>query len=59
MSGLPLLGIYQKQLEDAIETVKDACDRHGIDEDELWTFIWQDMDESNARARFWRPPLYH
>lgn len=45
MSGLPLLGIYPKQLDDAVETVKEACAAHGIDEDELWAFIWQDMDE--------------
>lgn len=45
MSGLPLLGIYPMQLEDAIDTVKDVCSTHGIDEDELWQFIWQEMDE--------------
>ena len=45
MSKLHLLGIYPRQLERAIDSVQTACAEHGVDEDELWGYIWQDMDE--------------
>ena len=45
MSALHLLGIYPMQLEKAMDSVKSTCAEYGIDDDELWQFIWQDMDE--------------
>ena len=45
MSALHLLGIYPMQLERAMDTLSEACAEYGIDDDELWRFIWQEMDE--------------
>ena len=45
MSALYLLGIYPMQLEKAMDIVKEACAEHGLNDNDLWHFIWQDMDE--------------
>jgi hypothetical protein len=42
---LNLVGIYPEQIEDVIDTCENLCKEHGIDSNELWTCIWQDMDE--------------
>lgn len=39
------LGIYVRQIEDAGDTVGDVCEKHGIDEDDVWEFVNNDFYE--------------
>ena len=45
MSALNLLGIYPMQLENASDVIAEACAEQGVNDDELWRSIWQEMDE--------------